>query len=54
MNDLCLHIASSAPEFISRAEIPQSVIDHETEIEMGKEDLLKNLKILELKLLKVV
>ena len=41
MNDVCLHIASSAPEFITRAEIPQSVIDHETEIEMGKEDLLK-------------
>ena len=41
MNDLCLHIASSAPEFISRNEIPQSVIDHETEIEMGKEDLQK-------------
>lgn len=39
MNDICLHIASSAPEFISRNEIPQSVIDHETEIEMGKEDL---------------
>lgn len=39
MNDICLHIASSAPEFISRTEIPQSVIDHETEIEMGKEDL---------------
>ena len=32
MNDICLHIASSAPE---------SVIDHETEVEMGKEDLLK-------------
>ena len=41
MNDICLHIASSAPEFISRNEIPQSVIDHETEVEMGKEDLLK-------------
>ena len=41
MNDICLHIASSAPEFITRDEIPQSVIDHETEIEMGKEDLLK-------------
>ncbi len=38
-NDLCLHIASSAPEFVSRSEIPQSVIDHETEVEMGKEDL---------------
>ena len=41
MNDICLHIASNAPEFISRSEIPQSVIDHETEIEMGKEDLQK-------------
>ncbi|MBP3924273.1 elongation factor Ts [bacterium] len=41
MNDICLHIASCAPEFISRNEIPQSVIDHETEIEMGKEDLQK-------------
>lgn len=41
LNDICLHIASSAPEFITREEIPQSVIDHETEIEMGKEDLLK-------------
>lgn len=41
MNDICLHIASNAPEFISRNEIPQSVIDNETEIEMGKEDILK-------------
>lgn len=41
MNDICLHIVSNAPEFISRNEIPQSVIDHETEIEMGKEDILK-------------
>lgn len=39
--DVCLHIASAAPEFISRAEIPQSVIDEETRIEMGKEDLAK-------------
>lgn len=38
--DVCLHIASSAPEFISRNEIPQSVIDEETRIEMGKEDLV--------------
>ena len=41
MNDLCLHIASCAPQFVSRDEIPQSVIDEETRIEMGKEDLLK-------------
>lgn len=37
--DVCLHIASSAPEFISRADIPASVIEEETRIEMGKEDL---------------
>ena len=39
--DICLHIASNAPEFVSRAEIPQSVIDEETRIEIGKEDLAK-------------
>ena len=39
--DLCLHITSSAPEFVSRKDIPQSVIDEETRIEMGKEDLQK-------------
>ena len=39
MNDICLHIASNAPEFVSREEIPQAVIDEETRIEMGKEDL---------------
>ena len=41
MNDICLHIASSAPKFVSREEIPQSEIDEETRIEMGKEDLQK-------------
>ena len=41
LKDIALHIASSAPEFISRKEIPQSVIDEETRIEMGKEDLAK-------------
>jgi elongation factor Ts len=39
--DVCLHIASAAPEFVSRNEIPQSVIEEETRIEMGKEDLAK-------------
>ena len=39
--DICLHIASNAPEFISRAEIPASVIEEEKRIEMGKEDLAK-------------
>ena len=39
IKDICLHIASSAPEFVSRAQIPASVIEEETRIEMGKEDL---------------
>lgn len=39
--DICLHIASSAPEFVSRDEIPSSVIEEEKRIEMGKEDLAK-------------
>lgn len=37
--DICLHIASSGSEYVSRTEIPQEVIDEETRIEMGKEDL---------------
>jgi len=37
--DICLHIASNAPEFITREEIPASVIEEEKRIEMGKEDL---------------
>lgn len=37
--DICLHIASSAPEFLSRESIPADVIEEETRIEMGKEDL---------------
>ena len=41
LKDIALHIASSAPEFVSRNQIPQSVIDEETRIEMGKEDLAK-------------
>ena len=41
LKDVALHIASSAPEFVSRAQIPASVIEEETRIEMGKEDLQK-------------
>lgn len=37
--DVCLHIASSAPEFLSSSDIPQEVRDEEKRIEMGKEDL---------------
>ena len=40
LKDIALHIASSAPEFVSRNQIPQEVIDEETSIEMGKEDIL--------------
>ena len=39
--DVCLHIASCAPEFVSRNEIPADVIEEEKRIEMGKEDLAK-------------
>src|SRR5574344_325235 len=41
MKDVCLHIASSAPEFLCAEDIPQSVRDEEKRIEMGKEDLQK-------------
>ena len=37
--DVCLHIASSAPEFVSRKDIPASVIEEDPRFEMGKEDL---------------
>ena len=39
--DICLHIASNAPEYISRDEIPASVVEEEKRIEMGKEDVAK-------------
>ena len=39
--DICLHIASSAPEFVSREQIPAEVIAEEKRIEMGKGDLAK-------------
>jgi len=39
--DVCLHIASSAPEFLSSEDVPQAVRDEEKRIEMGKEDLAK-------------
>lgn len=39
VKDICLHIASSAPEFVSRDEIPAEIIEEEKRIESGKEDL---------------
>ncbi len=40
VKDICLHIASCAPEFVSRDEIPEAAIEEEKRIEMGKEDIL--------------
>lgn len=39
VKDICLQIASSAPEFVSREEIPAEAIEEEKRIEAGKEDL---------------
>lgn len=39
--DICLHIASCAPEYLASTDIPASVREEEKRIEMGKEDLLK-------------
>ncbi len=37
--DICMQIASFGADFVSMDDIPQTVIDEETRIEMGKEDL---------------
>ncbi|MDD3149407.1 MAG: translation elongation factor Ts [Candidatus Gastranaerophilales bacterium] len=39
LKDICLHIASAAPEYISRDEISSEIINEEKRIEAGKEDL---------------
>jgi elongation factor Ts len=39
IKDIALQIASAAPDFVSRAEISKDVIEEETRVEMGKEDL---------------
>ncbi len=39
VKDICLQIASSSPEYVSRDEIPSSAIEEEKRIESGKEDL---------------
>jgi elongation factor Ts len=39
MKDIAMQIASAAPDFVSRADIDQAVIEEETRVEMGKEDL---------------
>jgi elongation factor Ts len=40
VKDICLQIASSAPQYVSRDEIPQSIIEEEKRIESGKADLI--------------
>lgn len=37
--ELAMHIVSSKPEYLSKEEIPQEIIDNETRIESGKADL---------------
>ncbi len=37
--DIGMHIASTAPEYLTRDQIPADVIEEEKRIEMGKEDL---------------
>lgn len=39
VKDVAMQIASAAPEFVSRDDISPEVIDAETRVEMGKEDL---------------
>jgi elongation factor Ts len=39
IKDVAMQIASAAPDFVSRADIDPTVIEEETRVEMGKEDL---------------
>lgn len=39
IKDIAMQIASAAPEFVSRDDIDNAVIEEETRVEMGKEDL---------------
>jgi len=39
IKDIAMQIASAAPDFVSRADIDPAVIEEETRVEMGKEDL---------------
>lgn len=40
VKDICLQIASSAPQYVSRDEIPSADIEEEKRIESGKADLV--------------
>ncbi len=37
--DVCMQVASAAAEFVTTDDIPQSVVEEEKRVEMGKEDL---------------
>lgn len=39
LKDVAMQIASAAPECVSRQDVPQELIDAETRVELGKEDL---------------
>lgn len=39
LKDVAMQIASAAPEFVTRADIDPAVVEEETRVEMGKEDL---------------
>jgi elongation factor Ts len=39
LKDLSMQVAASGADFVTRAEVPQDVIDNETRVELGKEDL---------------
>ncbi|HEY9744595.1 MAG TPA: translation elongation factor Ts [Oculatellaceae cyanobacterium] len=39
IKDLAMQIASASPDFVSRKDIDPAVIEEETRVEMGKEDL---------------
>lgn len=39
VKDICLHIASSNPQFVSKDEVDSNYIENEKRIEMGKEDI---------------
>lgn len=41
VKDVAMQIAAFAPDFIRKDEIPQAILDEETRVEMGKDDLAK-------------
>jgi len=48
--DICLHIASSNPSYIKREDVSEDIINEETRIELGKEDLKNKPENIKLKI----